>query len=112
MAEHQKYTLFAKYATTTRSNYCWHADAGSKIDRQLEGTALKPHVVMMVKGCDGLWTTREPWKEHYAHSETEISYSYVSKARTERRSYYALMRYPKALFLDDSFNVVELDVHM
>ena len=48
-----------------RTKRCWLLDSNSLPPQQLTFASPDSHILLMIKGRDGLWTDSKPWRDFY-----------------------------------------------
>lgn len=59
-----------KFNTSARTDKSWLLDLDSVLPQQFEYVSPDSHVLLMIRGRDGLWTKSKPWVDFYARCTT------------------------------------------
>ena len=60
-----------KFNTSARTDKCWLLDLDSALPHRLEYVSPESHILLMIKGRDGLWTESKPRMDFYARCGTK-----------------------------------------
>lgn len=59
--------MISKINISARTDNCWLLDSVSAVSPQLTNASPDSHILLVIKGRDGLWTENKPWRGFYKY---------------------------------------------